>query len=325
MQVEGGTEVNSDVLGSGKRASGAAGWIVTRRDFLKASGSVIAGLGLAAPLASAGEADSEAKVRFGIVADAHYADAPSKGVRHYRESVPKMTECVSLMNDEKVDFIVELGDFKDQDRPAVEGRTLEHLETIEGIFAQFSGPRYHVLGNHDLDSISKQQFLARVENTGIASEAGHYSFVARGLHFIVLDANYTSDGSDYDHGGFSWTDANVPPEQLDWLSSDLASASTPVIILSHQLLDGEDRRCVRNAAQVREILEKSGRVLAAFQGHHHEGQYSRIDGIHYYTLKAMVDGAGDESNSYAIVEVRDSHDIVVTGYRRAVSRKMTKA
>ena len=258
------------------------------------------------------------------MADAHYADAAAKGVRHYRESAGKMAECVTLMNDEAVGFLVELGDFKDQDTPALEGKTLEHLEAIEAIFGQFRGPRYHVLGNHDMDSISKQQFLARVENTGIGKEAAHYSFDANGVHFVVLDANYSADGSDYDHGKFRWTDANVPSKQLEWLESDLALAATPVIVFVHQLLDGEDRRCVRNAAQVRRVLQESERVLAVFQGHHHDGQYSLIEGIHYYTLKAMVDGAGEENSSYAIVEVLENHDIVVTGYRRAVGRKMSK-
>ena len=30
-----------------------------------------------------------------------------------------------------------------------------------------SGPRYHCVGNHDVDSITKQQFLENIENTGI--------------------------------------------------------------------------------------------------------------------------------------------------------------
>jgi hypothetical protein len=39
----------------------------------------------------------------------------------------------------------------------------------------------------------------------------------------------------------------------------------------------------------------------------------------------MVEGFGEENNSYAIVEIRDNHDITVTGYRRAISRKLEKA
>jgi predicted phosphodiesterase len=298
---------------------------LTRRDFLRASGSAIPGLALGISLAHADEVGSGTRLRFGIVADAHYADCDARGVRHYRESTAKMAECVALMNDEKVDFVVELGDFKDQDVPAVERKTLEYLETIEGVLAEFSGPRYHVLGNHDLDSISKQQFLSRVENTGIQEEAGFYSFDSGGLHFVVLDANYRSDGSDYDHGKFDWTDANVPESQLEWLRADLAATSTPVIGFIHQQLDGGGNHRVRNADQVLRILEESGHVLAVFQGHNHAGDTSFIEGIHYYTLKAMVDGSGEASSSYAVVEVRDNDDVTVTGYRRAADHEMKAA
>ena len=65
--------------------------------------------------------------------------------------------------------------------------------------------KYHVLGNHDADSISKEQFLANIKNTNISDGSKYYSFDLKGLHFIVLDANYCADGSDYDHGNFSWT------------------------------------------------------------------------------------------------------------------------
>jgi hypothetical protein len=229
------------------------------------------------------------------------------------------------MNDKKVDFLVELGDFKDQGKPAAEEETLKYLTAIEGVYRQFRGPRYHVLGNHDVDSISKQQFVGRVENTGIASGATFYSFDLKGFHLVVLDANHKADGSDYDHGNFNWTDTNIPPNQLAWLKQDLAASSKPVIAFVHQQLDVSGSTGVRNAAEVRRVLEKSKRAIAVFQGHHHAGHYSLIEGIHYYTLKAMVDGTGEKNNSYAIVDVHAANRIVVTGYRRAVSKTLENA
>ena len=215
-----------------------------------------------------------------------------------------------------------LGDFKDQDKPPDEKRTIQHLQIIEGVFQQFNGPRYHVLGNHDLDSISKQQFLTNVENTNISKDRGYYSFDSGKLHFIVLDANFRSDGSDYDHGSFDWKDANIPPDELLWLQQDLAATKEPVIVFIHQLLDGEGDVFVKNADQVRKILQDSTKVLAVFQGHHHEGSYRNIEDIHYYTLKAVVEGSGAENNSYAIVEVFPDHSITITGYRKAISKKL---
>jgi hypothetical protein len=303
---------------------GGCRWFISRRAFLRAAGGAVAGTALASLSCTSGDVSlrNRRPVRFGIVTDCHYADADPAGTRFYRESLAKLGECVARMNGERVDFLIELGDFKDQDRPPVESRTLRYLQEVEAVFGGFAGPRYHVLGNHDMDSLSKQQFLDHVENTGIEPGRSFYSFDVRGLHCVVLDANYRADGRDYDHGNFDWTDANVPPHELDWLRQELAASQGPVIVFIHQLLDGKGSVYVKNAAEVRRVLEESGRVLAVFQGHHHEGAHSHIGGIHYYTLRALVEGRGSESNAYAVAEAIPGCGIVVTGYRRAVSREL---
>jgi len=273
-------------------------WIVTRRIFLKSSAAALAGLALT-PISCTGPTGSGRRrgaVRFGIVTDCHYADADTAGTRFYRHSLDKLGECVEVMNRLQVEFIVELGDFKDQQNPPVEQNTLSYLRAVEGVFSQFNGPAYHVLGNHDQDSLSKAQFLANVKNTGIDPDRSYYSFDFSGVHLVVLDANYKSDGTDYDHGNFDWTDANVPPA---------------------------DSHYVKNAAEVRQILEQSDRIMAVFQGHRHDGGYSFIEKIHYYTLKAVIEGPGPENNSYAVVEVRPDMSITVTGYRKAVSDQLS--
>ena len=304
-------------------SSGSQDWVITRRMFLRSTATSLAGLAVM-PLSCTLETTSSAKlstVRFGIVTDCHYADADALGTRFYRESLDKLTECVTLMNAERIDFLIELGDFKDQNRPPVEQRTLSYLQVSEKVLQGFDGPTYHVLGNHDMDSISKMQFLSHVENTNIDSGRGYYSFDLNALRCVVLDANYKADGTDYDHGNFDWTDANIPSEELNWLKQNLASAPGPVIVFIHQLLDGIGSVYVNNAADVRQILQASGKVLAVFQGHHHSGSYSNIAGIHYYTLKALVEGAGPENNSYAIAEVHPDGGITITGYRKAVNKQ----
>lgn len=299
-------------------------WIITRRTFLKSSVASLAVL----PLSCALNSNSKARwgtARFGIVTDCHYADADAQGTRFYRESLDKLSECVALMNTERVDFLIELGDFKDQDKPPAENKTLSYLQAAEKALKRFNGPTYHVLGNHDIDSISKVQFLKRVDNTKIDSNRSYYSFDSNGLHYVVLDANYRTDGTDYDHGNFDWTDANIPSKELNWLKQDLAAAPGAVIVFIHQLLDGTGSVYVKNAAQVRQVLEASGKVLAVFQGHHHSGSYSNIAGIHYYTMKAVVEGHGPENNSYAIAEVHQDGSITITGYRKAQSTQLTSS
>ncbi len=309
---------------SEEHAAGPA-WRVSRRTFLRAAAAA-AGTALT-PLGCTYTPDRSLAgwrpVRFGIVTDCHYADTDPVGTRFYRESLDKLSECVARMDAEELSFLVELGDFKDEDRPPVESRTLSYLQEVEAVFQQFHGPRYHVLGNHDLDSISKQQFLTHVENTGIDPGHSYYSFDILGaLYFIVLDANYRSDGSDYDHGNFDWTDANIPAHELDWLKRDLATCSGSAVVFIHQRLDGSGSVFVKNASEVRQILQASAKVRAVFQGHHHEGGYSNIDGIHYYTLKAMVEGSGPDNNSCAVVEIHQDRSVTVTGYHKARSMRL---
>ena len=62
---------------------------------------------------------------------------------------------------------------------------------------------------------------------------------------------------------------------------------------------------MRNAAEVRSVLEKSGVVIAVFSGHYHEPGYQLVNGIHYVMLQANVAYGNDASyhNQFATVDV----------------------
>ncbi len=292
---------------------------IARRKFIETTITILGGIPLSGIVLSG---DSRSTVRFGTFTDSHYADRESLGSRYYRESLKKLSECVELMNDQKVDFLIELGDFKDQGKSPEENETIGFLDVIEKEFCRFSGPRFHVLGNHDHDSISKRGFLDRITNTGFPRAAGHYSFTMNSVHFIVLDANYTSGGIPYNRGRFDWTDAYIPERQLTWLKKDLQKSSMPSVVFLHHRLDASEDKSIYgpvNASEVRKILEDSGKVLIVFQGHEHEGALSRINNIPYYTLKGMVEGSGSENNSYVITTISQDLTVTVKGYRKAVS------
>ncbi len=281
--------------------------IRSRREFFHAAGAACL-----LPLVARAASDTPvSKIRFGLIADVHYADTPDRGRRHYRAAREKVRRAVEAMKNERADFFVELGDFKDQDQPAEPARTIEHLRTIEAEFRRFDGPVHHVLGNHDVDSITKPQFLAEVRNGGQPAKATWYSFDAGGAHFIVLDADFIADGSPYEPGRFTWEDSNIPAAELEWLRADLAAAQGPAFVFVHQRLDTTGALAVKNAAAVREALEKSGRVLAVFQGHDHPGAFQRIRQIPYYTLTSVVESAPDAS-PWALAEW-DGTNLVVRG------------
>ena len=293
--------------------------MITRRLFLKSSLATLPAVGL---LGQSLAARRQPAVRFGVVTDSHYADRDPAGIRYYRESLEKMAEFTDVMNKEKVGFVIHLGDFKDEDQQRNESDTLRYLQDLEAVYARFNGPRYHVIGNHDLDSISKAQFLRSAPNTGISSGLGYYSFDKGGLHFVVLDPNFHPDGRDHNNGDFEWFESFIPQQQLDWLRADLAATRLPSVVFAHHSLYElpDEPMHIENSEPVRKLLEDSGKVVAVFHGHCHREGYKKINGVHYTLLPAMVDHSGPENNAYAIVQGFSNGDLELTGYRKTSSR-----
>ena len=121
--------------------------------------------------------------------------------------------------------------------------------------------------------------------------------------------------------GGTGTDANVPAAELEWLQSDLKSNKKPVIVFAHQRLDVRNSHGVKNNADVRKILESSSKVRAVFQGHSHQNDLKEINGIHYCTLVAMIEGSGHTNNGYSVLELESNGTIRLTGFRKQKSHK----
>ena len=283
---------------------------VGRRAFLR-GGTLILAAGSISIHVLGSESISK-PVRFGLMTDLHYADKPTAGSRHYRETLGKLEEATQVFSKEELGFIVELGDLIDA-ADSVETE-MRYLGKVDQVFRAMNANRHYVLGNHCVDTLKKEEFLGQV-----GQEKSYYSFSEGGVHFIVLDACFRGDGEPYGRKNFQWTDTNIPSEELEWLRADLANSRLPVIVFAHQRLDVSDNHGVKNNAEVRKVLEASGRVLAVFQGHSHKNAYTEIGGIHYCTHVALVEGSGAENNAYSIVEVQSDGAIHVQGFRQQKS------
>lgn len=260
-------------------------------------------------------------ISFGILTDVHFAKIADNGTRKYTQSLDKIEQCIDTMNASRVAFVVELGDFKDMPANADSQTAMSYLQTVEHFFAAFKGDRYHVLGNHDEDCISKQQFNSIAVNSHIPKDLTYYSFRKSGFQFIVLDACFDSEGKSYDHGNFLWSDANIPAHEIEWLKKELKKTKLPTIVFVHQLLYGNSEVTIKNGAAIRAILESNGHVKCVFHGHDHKGGYEKINGIHYYTLRGMIEGNYPQNNSYAIVTV-DANRIFIRGFGSAVTQEL---
>ncbi len=279
-------------------------------------------------IAVAGVSAEETRlVSFGLITDTHICDKPDQSSaislnaspRYFTGGIAKLELFAKSMNDAKVAFIAELGDFSDNpvnaalptDRKRQLAQSFQQMG--EEKMALFKGPRYHVFGNHDTDQISKQDVQATLVNTGIPAGQTYYSFNKGSVHFIVLDAGFKADGTPYAASNYTWDDANIPAAELAWLKTDLASTNLPTVLLTHQLLNPQEQidpnfdvqHSLHNAAAIRSILEASGKVIAVFSGHYHDGGFQTVNGISYVVLQANAAYGNDASyhNQYATVDV----------------------
>ena len=247
------------------------------------------------------------RLKIGLITDLHHADKPVNGTRYYQETLGKLDEAAYRFEKEEIDFVVELGDLIDEsDTVASE---LRYVKEVNKEFSAISKDRHCVLGNHCVYTLTKEEFLG-----GVEQQKSYYSFDRGNFHFVILDACFRIDGQPYGRKNFDWKESTVPALELDWLQTDLNSTKT--VVFAHQRLDVTGNFGVKNAVVVRKVLENSGKVIAVFQGHSHENDLKEVGGIHYCTLRAMVEGSGPDNNGYSTVELTSDANIRLTGFRK---------
>jgi hypothetical protein len=273
---------------------------LNRRKFLGATAAASVAITASLALPKTGKTSEKIPmVKAGIITDMHHTTKADTTTRKYSASQAKMETFIARMKQVKPAFVIELGDFVDT---LAEGTDpAKNLGEIEKLFTSF-GPHFHVLGNHEFDNLSREFVLRSIDNTGIPQGQTYYSWDKGGVHFVVIDADYTPENGHrpYDMNTsadsfWTWKDTFVPPQELNWLKKDLAATSLPTVVFTHQTLDRVDEQDynIKNASVVRKILEDSGRILAVLSGHDHAGGYANIKGIHYIVMNGNV-GVNDQ-------------------------------
>ncbi len=258
-------------------------------------------------------------VTIGIITDVHYSERDTIWSRYFRDSLLKVRSAVQFFNHVNPDFCVFLGD--NIDKGLATETEIEYLKLIESEYAKFNGTRHYVIGNHDLASFSKEYFLKIC-----GSREKYYSFDHGQFHFVILDACYNQDESDYNSGNFDWREAYIPRFEQEWLIKDLQNSNKKAVIFVHQRLDDDDGlHGIRNSDVVRQILRDSGKVIAVFQGHDHFGAINYIDGINYFTFQAVVEGQGLENNSYSLITIWNNGTIKIDGFGKQNSFRINRS
>ncbi len=246
-----------------------------RRDFIRKAAAATAAFAIlpgavASGLVSSCNRKGNGKVLFAVCSDVH------NDIFYGAEE--RLSEFIDRANEVQADFIIQLGDFC---------FPIERNRSFLSTWNNFHGPAYHVLGNHDMDTGSKEETMRFLWGQDYKS---YYSFDVGDFHFVVIDPNNINvEGKffPFEKGNYYSYKAgqlnHVTPEQLEWLEKDLAKTDKPTVVFSHQV----PNLSVSNKDELMPIIVNSGKVIACFSGHHHGNWHIEEDGINHIQINSM--------------------------------------
>ncbi|HPC98350.1 MAG TPA: metallophosphoesterase [Bacteroidales bacterium] len=248
---------------------------------------------------------------FGVIADVQYCDCEPSGTRFYKSSLEKLGVAFGTFEEEKVEFVVNLGDLID--------REFDSFNTLTDVLKGNSIKLYNVAGNHDFSVDERQKKHVLPLLTG---KTGYYSFSHGSFRFIILDGNEVSTygpGSrqqvkeavtmieklreEGEPNGMDWN-GGIGSKQIEWLKDQLNNSireNQKVFILCHFPVWPVNEHNLLNYRQIIEIMQPYDNIIAWFSGHNHAGNYGNLNMVHFYNFKGMVETP--DQNSFAIVDV----------------------
>lgn len=271
---------------------------------------------------------SQPLIRIGIIADIQYGDIDPAGTRYYRNSLKKLEDCVADLNNEKVNFSVNLGDLVDRN-PADMEAVLTRLKALDQKV-------YNTTGNHDYVGITDNKALYKQ----LGMPAGYYSFRYGKWLFIMLNtneiasyANVAGTGKEKELAGAlerikrngrnndkSWNGA-ISEKQMKWLTKLLKKAdrkNVNVMVFSHHPLFPAKEFTALNDQEILETLASFSCVKGVISGHHHVGAFGTYKGIPCITTEGMVET--ESSNAYGVLDIYDDK-FVLRGRGRTVTHE----
>jgi 3',5'-cyclic-AMP phosphodiesterase len=218
-----------------------------------------------------------------------------------------LDEALDALALENPSLLIELGDRTNDDSLEIRRSNVAELGKR---FNSLSMPRHHLLGNHDFLPRDEQEQLL---NTRLSN----HSVVIEGWQLIFL---YTFNGM---------VEGGLTQEDLDWLEHTLAANLLPAIVFTHQPLDGVPTKgnslfdaiphylTPAGHEKARAIMEASGKVKLAINGHTHWNHLERINGISYLSLTAVTPlvQSKEATTAYSILTL-DEDDITVRVHGR---------
>ncbi len=219
-------------------------------------------------------------MKIGVFTDPHYSSQEvTCSVRYNRRSLKKIDQALAYFTEQHCDLVICLGDLIDKESD--HQKEIDNLKQIAAVIHQYDLPFICVMGNHDGFAFEIEEFY-RI----LGIEPPSYLKIDD-KHLLFLDACYFKNGNHYMPGDSDWTDTYYP--HIKHLRTTLDGIDGDAYVFMHQNVDPDidEYHSLSNAAEIRRILEQSGKVKAVYQGHYHHGNRSTHNGIDYITYPAM--------------------------------------
>ncbi|MBW6535045.1 MAG: metallophosphoesterase [Mariniphaga sp.] len=259
--------------------------------------------------------NAKAQISFGVFADCQYCDCETSNTRFYRNSLLKLEKAITHFNqNEKLEFIVNMGDLIDRD--------FASFAPLKPILQKSNKTIYHLPGNHDFEV--EPEHLEKVsEELGLSKM--YYSLVKKGWMFVFLDgtdisffsadkekvklaeemsARLKAEGKPNYH---PWN-GGIGKQQLNWLNNQLLQAKSEnlnVAIFCHYPLLPFESHALWNQKEVLSILDNYSCVKLWMNGHNHAGNYAFQNGIHFITLKGMVETESENAFGEVLISKKE--------------------
>ncbi len=232
--------------------------------------------------------DNPDELRIGFITDLHVrSNSDGIGNRILKPNyVSKINYFIEKMNNSFVpNFIIINGDIIEGTNASVE-KGMAELSLIKKLFNRTTLKKYWVVGNHDLRSVNKKQFMQSldIDYVSKAFEIGNYKV-------ITLDSNFKPDNSDIIPGKY-YTRGHVSEKQIKFLEKELKNTDKKTIVFLHHPslwdIDGKSNNgFLDNAKELHEIFSQN-KVLAVFSGHIEDLFLQEIGGVKYFVSPGIV-------------------------------------
>ncbi|MDP1732468.1 MAG: metallophosphoesterase [Devosia sp.] len=210
--------------------------------------------------------------------------------------------------EQRADLVLDLGDrISDTSRDTDRQVTAEVAE----VFRTFHGPRYHVLGNHDVSNLTIE------DSEEILGQSMQSQVVDLGETRLIL----WQPGVKITVGvGFPHVVPGLP-----WLVDALNADERPAIIATHVPLSGHSQignyyfesnpqySTYPDHAVVREAVEATGRAALWLSGHVHWNTVTNVRGVKHLTVQSVSERFTTYPNgaaAFAMLEIADGGFII---------------